>query len=155
MTPVVQRHHLVPTCLEKFLMSSVGKISQRMEKIHVELQLPRLFAAGVSTAPHKALLQYFLVKHTCFFPIWTMPKSDNSDSENCADSQLSLIVLYSDNLRHSAMDSWVFPFLFIFKGDGGWVSISEDSALNRLLFCSFFCLLTVSNAVCLSCTFTL
>lgn len=62
----------------------------------------------------------FLSTHT-FSPIWTMPKSDNSDAENCADSQLSFIVLSSDNLRHSALDSWVFPFLLFLKevGDGG------------------------------------
>lgn len=41
------------------------------------------------------------------------------------------------------------PFHFIFKGTGGWERISEDSVLNRLLFCSFFYLLTVSNALCL------
>lgn len=39
------------------------------KKIRVERQLPQLFAAGVNTTPHKALLQYFLVKHTCYFPI--------------------------------------------------------------------------------------
>lgn len=27
LTPVVLRHHVMPVCLEKFLMSSVGKIS--------------------------------------------------------------------------------------------------------------------------------
>lgn len=41
----------------------------RKGKIHVELQLLRLFAAGLSTAPHKALLRYFLVKRACFLPI--------------------------------------------------------------------------------------
>lgn len=77
-------------------------------------------------------------------------KSDNLEAENYADSRLSFIVLYSDNLRHSGMDLWVFPpFRFIFKGIGGWERISEDSVLNRLLFCSFFYLLTVSNALCL------
>lgn len=57
------------------------------------------------------------------------------------------------------IQAWIYgffpPFHFIFKGAGGWRRISENSVLNRLLFCSFFYLLTVSNAVCLSCSFSL
>lgn len=73
----------------------------------------------------------------------------------CADSQLSFIVLSCDNLRHSGLDSWMFLFSGFLKGAGGGVGISEDSAVNRLLFFLFFCCLTVSNAVCLSGSFTL
>lgn len=48
-------------------------------------------------------------------------KSDNLETENYADSHLSFIVLYSDNLRHSGMDLWVFPPFALFLkalGDG-------------------------------------
>lgn len=56
-----------------------------------------------------------------FFFYLTMPKSDNLVTENYTDSHLSFIVLYSDNLRHSGMDLWVFPscaFFFKELGDG-------------------------------------
>lgn len=52
----------------------------------------------------------------------TMPKSDYLETENYADSHLSFTVLYSDNLRHSGMDLWVFPPFALFLkglGDGG------------------------------------
>lgn len=116
-------------------------------------QLPRLFQHAWAQSLIKLSFNISLLSAHTFSPIWTMLKSDNSDSENCADSQLSFIVLSSDNLRHSAMDSWVFPFLFILKGGGGWGSISEDSALwidfcFALSFAAWLCQMQcVSHAV--------
>jgi len=73
LTPVVLRHHLMPVCLgevfNEFIWEDFTERYTRKGKIRVELQLSRLFAAGLSTAPHKVLLRYFLVKHARFFPI--------------------------------------------------------------------------------------
>lgn len=141
----------MPECLGKFLMSSVGKISQSNILIREKSVWNYSFLSCLSTAPHKVLLRYFLINHTCFFPIWTMPKSDNSSSENCADSQLSLIVLYSDNLRHSATGSWVFLFLFLKEVGDGWVYQRIQSWIDfcfALSFASWLCQMQcVSHAV--------
>lgn len=66
-------------------------------------------------------MTYFLVMYIFFFCCLTTPKSDNLETENYPDSHLSFIVLYSDNLRHSGMDLWVFPSRALFLkelGDG-------------------------------------
>lgn len=73
--------------------------------------------------------------------------------QNYTDSHLSFIVLYSDNLRHSGMDLWVFPPFALFLkalGDGGeyqriqsWIDFCFALSFTSWL-CQMHC---VSHAV--------